>query len=824
MPMMKTASVGTTTITNIQKYLMNAQQQAQSARLQEREDFLVGGGELSVKQVGGLRAYLGQESRGLAVDTSDDLTVRNWANQMDLTRFLYQHDKPTKQGRSRSYYHFVLSPDPEDGCTVETMRSYAKAWCEENFRSGNRLHEYAVVYHDDNENGFLHAHVVVNVSNKKTGKKLHLDNEETVALELSAQEIGRRFGLTPIRGEMQKAIGARTTQPIFLDRKEREILNKGGYSWKWELRKFVLDIAPLCNDFDDFKWKLNRAGYDVRRSGKQNYLTYTHKNGLQVKDSRLGSRFYMESLESVFNHEYVLADQAYSSWELIKISKGQVPWKEEIRRAIDSVAPTVLTIPELQRELNAMYGIRLTVNRRGITYHHASGFKTRDVGLGLRYTIEGLRRNAVVETLLPYPAYGEIELNAGSLARHYMPRSMRGLDRSASELVAARAVYRDVCGLMVKYGLSRIEDIPDALKGRYEALRDEKKDLMGIRSQVIKWNRLVVLQSRSEKDAAFLVDPNNGSDPALHNETLLRFERVSLYLKEQTGGVDPRSMQKEISALYQERLESYQSQLSALDQDSVAYQNYLVGQSFSFVDEFEPDASFGASSLVSASQTLSKHRIRDFFHLEQTLSEYETRLDLAKYKLSKEEEKRRSLESIRNDMRTFEELKPILPTSDALQKSPIHLGIEVQMLRYQEASRRLSNAGIEEDRFTDFKREYCQVMQACGKMRKECDRLSIEYAELKQAQKVCQEVAESIKNVHGFNHVSERKPSSGGGEEVVVSKDWNAMAASASNGEMKEQAVEPVSDLPIGEARKRNQDRLRNAPERSKRHREDWTR
>lgn len=182
------------------------------------------------------------------------------------------------------------------------------------------------------------------------------------ALGRSAQDIGKKFGLTPIHedGEYQH-IGVRTTQPVYLSRSERELLNQGKYSWKWELRKVVCDLAPLANGFDDFRLKLNRAGYDVTRSPKTGYLTYTHRNGLKAKDSSLGARFYLDSLEKQFNHESVLSNKTHSSWELIKISKGDVPWKEDIRRAIDAVAPSVMSLAELQEGLEDAYGIRLTV-------------------------------------------------------------------------------------------------------------------------------------------------------------------------------------------------------------------------------------------------------------------------------------------------------------------------------------------------------------------------------------------------------------------------------------------------------------------------------
>lgn len=235
MPMLKTVSTGTSSVTNMQSYLMRQQRQEHAAAEEELRRYRMGEIQLSPRQAGHLEEYLGQTSRGLAVDVSEDLSVRRWPQQMDLTRVQYDHDRPTTTGKSRSYYHFVLSPDPLDGCTLSMLRAYAREWAEVNFRSGGRLHEYAIVYHDDNAKRVLHAHIVVNVTNKATGRKLHLGNDEVVTLGRSAQAIGIRHGLSPIREESEyRSIRPRTTQPVYIDRKEREVLNKGGYSWKWE--------------------------------------------------------------------------------------------------------------------------------------------------------------------------------------------------------------------------------------------------------------------------------------------------------------------------------------------------------------------------------------------------------------------------------------------------------------------------------------------------------------------------------------------------------------------------------------------------------------
>ncbi|MBR3690869.1 MAG: relaxase/mobilization nuclease domain-containing protein [Eggerthellaceae bacterium] len=825
MPMLKTASVGTTNVTGVKAYLLKEQRQEHEMHRQEWERYSSGEILLSEQQAGRLRDYLGAASRGLAVDVSDDLSTRNWARQMDLTRAQFRHDRPVAQGGCRTYYHFILSPSMDDDCDLGTIRAYSKAWAEANFRSGNRKHEYAIVYHDDNTKGVLHAHLVVNVTNKDTGRKLHLDNDEVVALQISAQEIGKRYGLTPLREQMQKTIGARTSQPIYLDRREREILSKGGYSWKWELRKAIVDISPLAADFDDFKLKLNRAGYDVTRSPKTGYLTYTHKNGLKVKDSNLGARFYFESLQMVFNHESLLEDRNYASWELLKISKGEIPWKEDIRRAIDEIVPTVISIPELQQRLMHQYGIRLIVNRRGLTYQHPSGYKTRDISIGQRYTSEGLRHNAVLGMVVPYPGYNAILNQSSFLMRHYLPRSARGIGSDMHEDAATRLVYRDLSRLMVRNGLVRIEDVSSMLEKRFDTLKADKAELVELRSQVMRWNHLAVLQSRYERDKQFLQSAGEDVDPSLYNDTLIRFERLGRYLQEQAGGQDIKGCHKALNEALEGRLRRYQEHLSALNNDQSIYQNYLLAQTVWKAPEdlglSESTEIVEPESLFAAGRTLSAHHIRDFYHLEQVISKGETNLELAEYRLKKAEKRKEELALIQSDIRSCREAKAYIPLSEALADRPSALGIETQQVRFKVAFERLASLGISEADFDEQGRLFAQAEREWSELLKGRDSIRADVMELKEARRVCLGIADSVKSPLARESSEGKK---GGSSSFGGAAEPHNIQGRKLRDTPSEAISTNLGELPIEEARRRRQERLRNAPGRSVVRREDLLR
>lgn len=844
MPMLKTAESGKTSITNVKKYLEKAQRQEHASHAEELNLYEDGNIQLSDVQVGRLKDYLGETSRALSTDVSDDLTKAGWAKEMDLTRIRYGHERQTRAGSPRTYHHFILSPGIDDNCDLETMRAYAIAWAEESFRSGDRLYEYAIVYHDDNAKGVLHAHIIVNVTNKATGKKLHLANKDVVALGNAAQDIGERFGLSPIRPDKEyKHIGVRTSQPIYMTRGERELLNKGQYSWKWELRKIISDIAPLSSNFDDFKLRMNQAGYDVTQAEKRvvdeeagrdesnrpiykleyKYLVYTHRNGKKIRDSKLGARFYPESIERDFSHEQVIGDRSYDSWELIKISKGQIPWKEDIRRAIDAVAPTVMSVPELEEELKRRYGIQMSFNRRGITYRHSSGYRARDISIGLRYTFEGLQQNAVVANMTPpYPDRDAILERSAKVTRHYLPRSAQGVESDAHEKAASHLVYRDLTDLMLRNELTRIDDISPNLENRYKALRKEKAELAEMRNEVMRWNHLAVLQSRYERDRDFLQGEGKGAEPSLYNETLIRSERLGLYLREQADSENVKEHQKALNKIYEDRLDQYQKDLDELNGDRAVYQNYLLmGGPQPIAEGVSHESSVNVRALFAAGRTLSDRHIKNFFHLSQSISQGETSLDLAEYRLRKAQECRDKLELVQSDIRSYREAKAYLPVSGVLADRPAALDVESYRLRFKETSERLASAGIGETDFATQQDLYRQSVQECQELEEERDRILAYVSELKEAQNVCQSIADSLKSPIERDFGEGKKDAS---SEATSRTKARSNQLGTSHDETLDSSQAITEEIPIREAGRRWRERLRQSPERSRRHRDELDR
>ena len=141
----------------------------------------------------GIRRYLEKGNWALARDVmnlpmeewvgeapGEHSIIAEWDVEMDRTREAYGTNAPWRGLDARTFEHFVISLDPEDGIDLDALRQLSRAWAERSFR----YFEVAIVYHDDNEKGIPHAHIVVNNANLKTGYRCHISKPEALNQEL----------------------------------------------------------------------------------------------------------------------------------------------------------------------------------------------------------------------------------------------------------------------------------------------------------------------------------------------------------------------------------------------------------------------------------------------------------------------------------------------------------------------------------------------------------------------------------------------------------------------------------------------------------------
>lgn len=272
----------------------------------------------------GVMNYLQRDGRELAVDLynlswdedrdadlDQDLKREvDWAGEMDLTRAANGNDTPWRGKRARTYMHFVVSPDPADRITLEQLRELTRAWIRDNWDD----YECAAVFHDDNENGVMHAHVVANNTNLATGRRFQNPNPR--AMQASIQRLAKERGLSFFVDESSEELHERaekgrarprTAQEVYVRRAEREIAGKGGYSWVADIRARVQVAKHIATTPDEFRDVLGTMGVAVSdasaRAGRADWLyALVGQGSRRIRGENLGVAFGKRAVEGSMRH------------------------------------------------------------------------------------------------------------------------------------------------------------------------------------------------------------------------------------------------------------------------------------------------------------------------------------------------------------------------------------------------------------------------------------------------------------------------------------------------------------------------------------------
>lgn len=305
---------------------------------------------------GGIQSYLehGNEvkkDRALAQDFINVKPSRqhDWARYMDETRHNYGNDRyrrwksdgVDKRGREHKagdlqprvmWYHYTISPDPRDEVDLATLRRLATSWARRFFGDS----QVAIVYHQDNRNHIMHAHVVVNNTNILTGNRIHIDKKTWHTMNSYLQRESKNLGLSwleegvddskrPDKGasragrvvetmgrgwvlvagdrrmaqapEKRKAVQDRTRrmrQRRVKTEDPKRKRGKRGYevSWKQEIREWTRVAVTTCDGtWAGYVMQMERLGVRVESKRRTGDVTYVHPNGMKVRGRTLGERY-----------------------------------------------------------------------------------------------------------------------------------------------------------------------------------------------------------------------------------------------------------------------------------------------------------------------------------------------------------------------------------------------------------------------------------------------------------------------------------------------------------------------------------------------------
>jgi hypothetical protein len=259
-----------------------------------------------------------------------------WADEMDATRAEDGNDQPYEGRRARTYKHFIISPDPEDGIGLPALRELAGAWAMRFFGD----YQVAIVYHDDNEGGIPHAHLVVNCTNLRTGNRLHTENP--FELNRALQDMARERGLRGFSNEMEHGEGVarlaakdalepgqRTLQRVYMSRPERELVEKGAYSWVSDIRSRVSVARGLARNEGEFREVLGLLGVSVadnspKAANRDWIYALADQPARKVTGGRLGYAYSKRSLENGFENWATYHPDAASSRAILRAAKDAV--------------------------------------------------------------------------------------------------------------------------------------------------------------------------------------------------------------------------------------------------------------------------------------------------------------------------------------------------------------------------------------------------------------------------------------------------------------------------------------------------------------------
>lgn len=285
--------------------------------------------------------YLIKKNRAIAADYINldaplderEAVKYDWAAEMDATRHALGNDVPWRGLRVRTYKHYIISPDPKDRIDLGALRDLARTWASDHFGD----YEVAIVYHDDNERGIPHAHVVVNNSNLETGRRLQ--DPDPTGLNHSLQRLAAERNMSHFPDVSEPATSARRSrkataqrfpqsfQREYVRRAEAELVASGAYSWTADIRARVRIARTVARSEAEFRGALSAMGVDVADNSPKAprrdwvYSLSDHPTR-RISGERLGLSYGKERLQLAFRSNGAGHLPDASEREIARIAKG----------------------------------------------------------------------------------------------------------------------------------------------------------------------------------------------------------------------------------------------------------------------------------------------------------------------------------------------------------------------------------------------------------------------------------------------------------------------------------------------------------------------
>lgn len=189
-----------------------------------------------------------------------------------------------KTYRERKYYHFKLSCSQSDNVSLKAHHEYAEAMAKRLFKNN----ECIIATHTDTDT--IHSHIIVNSVSFNNGKKLHISDSQYATMKDIANELGKERGFSEL--------DFRTPAKDRVTTQERNLILKGGTSWKEELREVIKLAKQDCLSMQDFANYLQEYGITLPRNTKKT-ISFKHPLRSQsIRGEKLGAEYTKGAIEN----------------------------------------------------------------------------------------------------------------------------------------------------------------------------------------------------------------------------------------------------------------------------------------------------------------------------------------------------------------------------------------------------------------------------------------------------------------------------------------------------------------------------------------------
>ena len=153
--------------------------------------------------------------------------------------------------------------------------------------------EVLVCTHIDREH--IHSHCIINSVNFKTGRKVHMADEQIQELRVCNDQICEELRLPKFQRDEQKRSCGMSNAEYYTASK--------GESWKFELMRVIDECMRCAGNREEFLVLLRSEGYNATWTDGRKNITYTTPDGRKCRDNKLHIEKYLkENMEAEFGY------------------------------------------------------------------------------------------------------------------------------------------------------------------------------------------------------------------------------------------------------------------------------------------------------------------------------------------------------------------------------------------------------------------------------------------------------------------------------------------------------------------------------------------